>query len=328
MNTPVPELERQALEYMKSGEYGTEAVAVNAAIIEQAPRNVSAWVRMGRCHLEQRQWDEAVSALRAALQISPTHTVATNLLNEVRKRRALAPTAVQRTMTGFGAREFALVEALPAADAAAALKPRIEALFDAVNQSSIAAKIVEARHRSGESGTKLFHANSFAANEQAAMWSRSTTGAAGSRSSIWAGSARRRMPPIACGSVWDSICRPPGVKPIVGRARNASSRFSNSSSGRSNEPGSASSDVGWPPTAASFSTATVNPRSTCCPNGPSTGCSTAAIPLRWVGCFVGRWLFLDKPDDAKILGDRAKLATIVDDTFRALFPIWLGCYSG
>ena len=103
MNTPVPELERRALEYMKSGEYGTEAVAVNAAIIEQAPRNVSAWVRMGRCHLEQRQWDEAVSALRAALQISPTHTVATNLLNEVRKRRALAPTAVQRTMTGFGA---------------------------------------------------------------------------------------------------------------------------------------------------------------------------------------------------------------------------------
>jgi hypothetical protein len=48
--------------------------------------------------------------------------------------------------------------------------------------------------------------------------------------------------------------------------------------------------------------------------------------LGWV--FVGRWLFLDKPDDAKILGDRAKLATIVDDTFRALFPIWLGCYSG
>jgi tetratricopeptide (TPR) repeat protein len=113
MNTPVPELERRALEYMKSGEYGMEAVAVNAAIIEQAPRNVSAWVRMGRCHLEQRQWDEAVSALRAALQISPTHTVATNLLNEVRKRRALAPTAVQRTMTGFGPREFALVEALP-----------------------------------------------------------------------------------------------------------------------------------------------------------------------------------------------------------------------
>jgi hypothetical protein len=44
--------------------------------------------------------------------------------------------------------------------------------------------------------------------------------------------------------------------------------------------------------------------------------------------FVGRWLFLDKPDDAKLLGDRAKLATSVDDTFRALFPIWLGCYAG
>ena len=63
-------------------------------------------------------------------------------------------------------------------------------------------------------------------------------------------------------------------------------------------------------------TATVNPRSTCCPNGRVDWLLDCRNPaaLGWV--FVGRWLFLDKPDDAKILGDRAKLATIVDDTFR------------
>jgi hypothetical protein len=43
--------------------------------------------------------------------------------------------------------------------------------------------------------------------------------------------------------------------------------------------------------------------------------------------FVGRWLFLDKADDARILGDRAKLATLVDDTFRTLYPLWLSTYA-
>ena len=45
----------------------------------------------------------------------------------------------------------------------------------------------------------------------------------------------------------------------------------------------------------------------------------------WI--FVGRWLFLDKPDDARILSDRAKLATVVDDTFRSLYPLWLTTYA-
>jgi len=48
--------------------------------------------------------------------------------------------------------------------------------------------------------------------------------------------------------------------------------------------------------------------------------------LEWI--FVGRWLFLDKPDDAKVLGDRAKLARIADETFRALYPLWLSAYAG
>ena len=56
--------------------------------------------------------DEAVVALRAALTLNPSSTVATNLLGEVRKRRALAPTASQRVTTGFSAREFAMLDAV------------------------------------------------------------------------------------------------------------------------------------------------------------------------------------------------------------------------
>jgi hypothetical protein len=45
-------------------------------------------------------------------------------------------------------------------------------------------------------------------------------------------------------------------------------------------------------------------------------CRNAAA-LGWV--FLGRWLFLERADDARILADRARLATlVVDDTFRAL----------
>jgi hypothetical protein len=45
-------------------------------------------------------------------------------------------------------------------------------------------------------------------------------------------------------------------------------------------------------------------------------CRNAAA-LGWV--FLGRWLFLERADDARILADGARLATlVVDDTFRAL----------
>jgi hypothetical protein len=45
----------------------------------------------------------------------------------------------------------------------------------------------------------------------------------------------------------------------------------------------------------------------------------------WI--FLGRWLFLDRPDDARVLSDRAKLASAIDDTFRTLYPVWLSTYT-
>jgi len=52
-------------------------------------------------------------------------------------------------------------------------------------------------------------------------------------------------------------------------------------------------------------------------------CRNAAA-LEWI--FVGRWLFLENVDAAKILADRARLAKVIDDTFRTLYPIWLDAY--
>src|SRR5437867_12226723 len=98
------DLQRRALDLIKQGDFGPDAIKVNAAIVEQAPDDAAAWTRLGRCHLEQRNFDDAVSALRTALARNPSSNVATSLLNEVRKRRALSPTAAERATTGFSAR--------------------------------------------------------------------------------------------------------------------------------------------------------------------------------------------------------------------------------
>ena len=44
------------------------------------------------------------------------------------------------------------------------------------------------------------------------------------------------------------------------------------------------------------------------------------LGLGWVFC--GRWLVLEKPDDARTLADMPKLIEAIEDTFAALFPLW------
>jgi len=49
------------------------------------------------------------------------------------------------------------------------------------------------------------------------------------------------------------------------------------------------------------------------------------LGLEWI--FVGRWLMLEKPDDAKTLSEMPRLATAIDDTFATLFPVWQATVS-
>ena len=50
-----------------------------------------------------------------------------------------------------------------------------------------------------------------------------------------------------------------------------------------------------------------------------------AASVDWL--FVGRWLFFDRAGDARILAERPRLASVVDETFRTLFPLWLGAFT-
>jgi hypothetical protein len=319
MSTPLPELQRRALELVKQGDFGDEAAHVNAAITETAPSDISAWTRLGRCHLEQRNWDEAVTALRTALSLNPSHTIATNLLNEVRKQRALTPTAAQRSTTGFGSREFALLSTLSASEACAALQPRIDMLLETLNATDTAARIVSARQAAGETGSKLFHANSSSAHSIGHIFVFHHGGRFEPQFNVgWFSS-----PPFPSSCVRIGLgfnVAPSSVEAGQQRALVFFDRFQQTL------------EKSWKRELARWMAANGGfiqygdrpPAVDLLPDQAVEwllNCRSAAA-LEFI--FVGRWLFLDKPDDARILADRARLGKVVDDTFRTLYPIWLG----
>jgi hypothetical protein len=320
------ELERRALTLAKQGDFGPEGVTVNAAIVALAPRSTSAWTRLGRCHLEQRRFDDAVAALRAALALSPTDTIATNLLAEVRKRRALAPTAVEPTTTAFSKREFALLESLAAQDACRRLGPRFEALASALNASAIAERIVAMRHRHGQSGSKLFQLNSFYPGEPGHIFAFHDGGRWEPQFNLGWYSA----PPLP------ECCLRVGLGFSFSRAgRDPDTLAGQEQVLRCFERFQLTLETSWRIALAEWLSQNSGflqygdrpPAMDLLPDRAVQWLLDSRHPtaVEWV--FIGRWLFLDRPDDAVILADRVRLVRVIDDTFRSLYPLWLGAYS-
>jgi tetratricopeptide (TPR) repeat protein len=327
MSTDVTALEKRALELMKQADFGPEAIRVNSEIVEHAPKQESAWTRLGRCHLEQRNFDEAVSALRSALAINPANGIATNLLAEVRRQRALTPTARERATTGFSAREFTMLETLSPDAALRALQPRIDALLDTVNASSIAARVVECRQRQGEGGSKFFHANSFYSNSTGHIFAFHHGGRWEPQFNLgWFSS-----PPF------DSNCLRVGLGFNLSQAGRDPDRVAGQERilaffdrfQQTLEKSWKRELAQWMGANSGFIQYADHPPAVdLLPERAVEwllNCRNAAAQ-NWI--FVGRWLFLDNPDQAKILGDRAKLASVVNDTFRTLYPLWLATYAG
>ena len=252
--------------------------------------------------------------------------VATNLLNEVRKRRAMTPTATQRATTGFSAREFAMLETLPADEACTALRSRIEALFDAINASSTATRIVEARQRAGETGSKLFHSNSFHSSSMGLIYAFHHGGRWEPQFNIgWFSSPPLARNCVRIGIGFDTSAAGRDPERVAGQERvlaffDRFQRVVDKSWKRQLAEWMASNggfiQYGDKPPATDLLPERAVEWLLICQN---------AAALEWV--FIGRWLFLDRPDDARILADRATLARIVEDTFRALLPLWLGTYA-
>jgi tetratricopeptide (TPR) repeat protein len=319
-------LSNRALELMKAADFGDEAVRVNSEIAARAPRDDAAWTRLGRCHLERREFDEAVTALRTALSINPSKTIAANLLGEVRKRRAMTPTAVDRASTGFSAREFALIETLTGDELIKALGARMAALFDTLNASTVAARVLDARRRAGEKATKLFHANSY-----------------------YQGASAGHVYAFHHGGRWEPQFNLGWfTEPIMPSSLRIGIGFNTSPAGRDPERADGQERVlryferfqralanAWQRPLADWMAANGGflqyghqpPARDMTPQRAVewvVSCTNAAA-IEWV--FLGRWLFLENAADAKVLADRARLATAVDDTFRTLLPLWLTTYE-
>src|SRR4051794_30288347 len=191
----INELQQRAVEYAKSGDFGPQALATNLELAKLSPTNEGALTRLSRCYLEGGQLDEATAILDAALQINPQNTIARSLQVEVTKRRmatsrVTAPvrrrasssssssssaTSAGRTRTradksstlpigGFARADFTMMGERGPDAALEALGPRIELVLMALNDRPFAAKAVEARNRTGQSGARLFRRNTIQAN--------------------------------------------------------------------------------------------------------------------------------------------------------------------
>jgi tetratricopeptide (TPR) repeat protein len=309
-------LERRALELAKQGDFGDEAAAVNAAIVDQAPKNAAALKRLGRCHLEQRRFDEAVDLLRRALALNPTDTIASNLLAEVRKRRALTPKAAERAATGFGAREFALLETLPPDQAARRLAPRTGALLTAINASSIAERIVAARRRRVAAGDELFHPADLIARQGHLHLVHHGGRFEPQWRMAWSGPPALDTRAFCAGLGFDGAGE--GAEAVA----RAFERFQQALAATWRGP-----LAEWMAANGGFTQSGSGGPAVSLAPGAAVDALTDRAALANGFVFVGRWWFLDRIADADALADRAKLARLVEDTFRTLVPLWLAAYE-
>ena len=319
-------LEKRAIEFAKLGNFGGEALEVNRQLTDAVPSNQGAWTRLGRCCLEQQQFDEAATALGRALELNPSNNIAKSLQQEVIRRRAMAPVR-SGAASGFTPQDFYTLGQLPASEAARALGPKFESLLISLNEQRTSARIVDARNRAGQSGSKLYRRNSFYAGDHGHVFGFHHGG--------------RWEPQFNVGMF---SANPWGVSSFrMGIGFNMSSAGSDPDR-----------EAGQANTLAWFEKFQDELRSTWRGHlvewmgkyggfiqfgdrGPATdmlpkqgvewitNCRNPA-GIGWV--FVGRWLFPDKADDAATLGEMRKLVGTVEDTYAALFPLWLTVYQG
>ena len=342
--TPTQSLEEQATDFAKRGDFGVAARQVNEELTKAAPANAAAWTRLGRCCLELGQLDEATAALESALSLNPQNTIASSLQQEVARRRAKLSAAIpppkktrataskargagKAVVGGFGRPEFATLGQLSAAAAVDALGPRIEAILMALSDRAFAPKIVEARNRAGQPGSKLFRRNSF------------YPGGAGHIYAFQHGG--RWEPQVNLGFFADSRLGRNAVRAGIGF--NLAEGEADLESGAGHERVLAhferfqqlvSSEwrqllIDWMGANGGFiQYGDQGPSLDMLPKDAVNwlATTTEGRELGWV--FVGRWLFADRMADADTMENATKLTRTLEQTFTDLLPLWMSVYRG
>jgi hypothetical protein len=318
------DLQQRAVELAKSNSYGAEALDVNLEITRSDPSNQGAWTRLARCYLEQRRFSDAAGALATVLDLNPSNTIAKSLMTEVTKRRAMALPTVD-AVSGFTSHDFDALSHLAPVDAARALGPKIETLLMSLNDQRTAQRIVQTRNRAGQSGSKLFHRNSYHeagnghlhAYHHGGRWEpQFNLGFLGGN--VWNGNWMRMGLGfnLAAGGRDDQI---DGQENMVRYFESFQQQL-----------GSAWKRhlADWLSTSGGFiQYGQRGPAVDLLPSQAVDWLINCRNPAAQEWIFVGRWLSLSKAEDAAILTDMRQVVAAVEDTFAAVFPLWGAIYT-
>ncbi|MBA2303672.1 MAG: tetratricopeptide repeat protein [Acidobacteria bacterium] len=341
----ITSLEQKAIDFAKRGDFGAEAKHVNEELAKLAPANQGAWTRLARCNIELGLLDDANVALETVLQLNPQNMIARSLLQEsIRREVRLSPAgpAAKRTTRssktkkaggpvagavrgGFGRAQFAALQQLAPSSALESLGPAVEALLMSINERPFAAKVVEARNRAGQSGSKLFRRNSFNAGGEGHLYAFHHGG--------------RWEPQINLGFYSVSSWGRSAIRAGIGFNLMASGADRDGDSGQeriaayyeafqqmvSTEWRELLTD--WMAGNAGFlQYADRQPAVDMLPKDAVEWLITNrnAVEQGWV--FVGAWLFSDRPQDAETMDDPTKLVKWIEQTFNDLLPLWASAY--
>jgi tetratricopeptide (TPR) repeat protein len=318
-------LEKRAIEFAKLGNFGGEALEVNRQLTDAAPSNQGAWTRLARCCMEQQQFDEAATALTRALELNPSNNIAKSLQQEVIRRRAMAPVR-SGAASGFTAQDFYTLGQLPASEAARALGPKFESLLISLNEQRTSARIVDARNRAGQSGSKLYRRNSFYAGDHGHVFGFHHGGRWEPQFNVgmfsanpWGVSSFRMGIGFNMSSAGSDPDREAGQANTLAWFEKFQDELRSTWRGHL---------VDWMAKYGGFiQFGDRGPATDMLPKQAIEWITNCRNPagIGWV--FVGRWLFPDKADDAATLGEMRKLVAAVEDTYAALFPLWLNVYQ-
>jgi tetratricopeptide (TPR) repeat protein len=334
----ITSLEQRAIDFARRGDFGVEAKEANEQLTKLAPANQGAWTRLARCNIELGLFDDANAALEHALQLNPQNMIARSLLQESIRRevrqvgepaaaKSSARDAVVSTRSGLGRAQFAALQQLAPASALESLGPTIEALLMAVNERPFAAKVVEARNRAGQSGSKLFRRNSYYAGGAGHLYAFHHGGRWEPQINVgfysvpeWGRSAVRSGIGFNLSAAGADPEREAGQERVAAFYENFQRLVASEWKGLLTDWMSANT--------AFIQYGDRQPASDLQPSEAVDWLinNQHAIDHGWV--FVGRWLFSDKSGDAETLENPTALVKWIDGTFADLLPLWTSVYRG
>ena len=343
----ITSLEQRAIDFAKRGDFGVEAKQVNEELTQLAPSNQGAWTRLARCNIELGLFGDANTALERVLQLNPQNMIARSLLQEsirrevrqapdpvpVRargtraKRQSPAAASPARARGAFGRAQFAALQQLAPPSALESLGPTIESLLMALNERPFASKVVDARNRAGQSGSKLFRRNSFYAGGSGQLYAFHHGGRWEPQINLgffavpeWGRSAIRAGIGFSLAAGGGDPEREAGQE----RAAAYFERFQQLVSSEWKQL-----LVQWLAGNHGFIQYADRPPAVDMLPDDSVDWLIAnrhAAEQGWL--FVGGWLFSDRSADAETMEDSTKLVKWAEQTFTDLLPLWSSVYRG